>query len=212
MRIVSVNVGKAETIQVGQRRVTTGIRKLPVQGTVWISASAVGDDEVCNSEHHGGPDQAVYAYSNDDYMWWSEQLGRNIEPGSFGENLTVSGLPTDLYVGDRLLIGDVVLEATAPRIPCDTFAAHMQSQTFGVAFRRAERPGIYFRVMNEGEVTAGDKLVLVDNTERQVSILELYRFAYDLHPEASDLQRFLEAPLARRLRAKIKQKLLAINQ
>ncbi len=212
MRIVSVNVGRAETIQVGQQWVTTGIRKLPAKGTVWISESAVGGDQVCNERHHGGPDQAVYAYSSDDYSWWSEQLGYKVEPGSFGDNLTIAGLPADLYVGDRLLIGDVVLEATAPRIPCDTFAAHMRNKKFGMAFRRAERPGVYFRVMNAGEVAAGDQLVLVDNPERHVSILELFRFAYDLQPEAGDLQRFLGAPLAERMRAKIENKLSAIDQ
>jgi len=188
----------------------TGIKKRPVNGAVWIGHNAVGNDTVCDTEHHGGPDQAVYAYSSDDYDWWSEQLGHEIKPGTFGDNLTIDGLVSELHVGDRLLIGDVVLEATAPRIPCNTLAAQMQDRSFGMTFRRAERPGSYFRVMNEGQVTVGDRVELIDNPEPKASIVELFRFVYDLNPDASDLRRFLEAPVADRMRAKIEKKLSAV--
>jgi len=207
MSVVSVNVGKVEQLTVRGSQTMTGINKRPARGTVWISYGAVGSDVICDLEHHGGLDQAVYAYSRDDYDWWSEQLGREIKPGTFGENLTIDGLATELFVGDRLLIGDVVLEATAPRIPCNTLAAQMQDKTFGMAFRRAERPGSYFRVMNEGEVVIGDRVELIDNPERKVSIIDLFRFAYSSNPDASDLQRYLEAPVAERMRAKIEKKL-----
>ena len=207
MRIVSVNLGKAEDLTLGGVTTTTGICKRPTTGSVWISEHAVGDDTICDREHHGGPDQAVYVYSYDDYRWWDEHLGREIKAGTFGENLTLSGMPSEIFIGDRLLIGDVVLEATSPRIPCATLSARMQDPGFGLKFRRAERPGTYFRVMNEGGVRVGDPVVLVDNPGRQVSVVELFRFAFDLNPKSNDLKRFLETPVAARMRSKIEKKL-----
>ena len=207
MRVRSVNVGREESIDHGNRTFVTGIRKRPVSGPVKVSYDAVAADVICDKEHHGGKDQAAYAYSTEDYDWWSEQLGRSLEPGTFGENLTIDGLPTDLYVGDRLLIGDVLLEATCPRIPCSTFAAQMQDSGFGMAFRRAERPGIYFRVLNEGEITAGDGVTLIENPAPIVSMIRLFRSYYETSPDLAELETFLEAPLAVRTRAKIEQKI-----
>lgn len=207
MRVASVNLGRQESIAHGKRRIETGIRKRAVDGPVEIGIDNVAGDTICNLGSHGGVDQAVYVYSSDDYAWWSEQLGRELEPGTFGENLTIDGLPSNLNVGDRLLIGDVLLEATAPRIPCRTLAAQMQDQAFGLAFRRAERPGIYFRVLNEGKVAAGDGVTFVENPAPVVAILDLYRFAFDVNPNQADMERYLEAPLAERMRAKIEAKL-----
>lgn len=212
MRVTSINVGREEAIEHGRRTFVTGIRKRPAADTIYVGAESVAGDTISDKEHHGGADQAVYAYSADDYAWWSAQLGREIAPGTFGENLTIEGLPSDMNVGDRLLIGDVLLEATAPRIPCNTLAAQMQDSGFGMAFRRAERPGIYFRVLNEGEVAAGDAVTFIENPAPVVSILELYRLAYDLSPDPTALERYLEAPLATRMRASIEEKLAAARR
>jgi MOSC domain-containing protein YiiM len=212
MRVSSVNVGREETIDHGNRQFTTGIRKRPVDGAVYIGSDSVAGDTISDKKHHGGVDQVVYAYSADDYEWWSEQLGREVPPGTFGENLTIEGLPTDMNIGDRLLIGDVLLEATAPRIPCSTLAAQMQDSGFGMAFRKAERPGIYFRVLNEGEVSAGDAVTYIENPAPVVSILALYRLAYDLRPDPDALERYLEAPLAERMRVTIEEKLSAVRR
>ncbi len=212
MRVTSVNVGREETIDHGNRRFKTGIRKRPVEGPVFIGSDTVAGDTISDKKHHGGVDQVVYAYSMDDYEWWSAQLGRELAPGTFGDNLTVEGLPSDMNVGDRLLIGDVLLEATAPRIPCSTLAAQMQDSGFGMAFRKAERPGIYFRVLNEGQVSAGDAVTYIENPAPVVSILELYCLAYELRPDSAAMERFLEAPLAKRVRASIEQKLAAARR
>ena len=207
MRVTSVNVGREESIDHGNRRFTTGIRKRPVDGPVFIGTDAVAGDTISDKKHHGGADQVVYAYSQDDYDWWSTELDRELAPGTFGDNLTIEGLPSDMNVGDRLLIGDVLLEATAPRIPCSTLAAQMQDSAFGMAFRKAERPGIYFRVLNEGELSAGDAVTYIDNPTPVVSILQLYRLAFELSPDPAALENYLEAPLAERVRASIKEKL-----
>lgn len=208
IHLESINVGEAETISHGDKSHTSGICKKPVSGPVYLGDRGVRGDVIVNLKHHGGSDQAVYAYSADDYDWWARETGRAHPPGLFGENLTLRGMPSDMNVGDRLLIGEVVLEATAPRIPCSTFAARMQNSEMGRAFRNAERPGVYFRVLNSGEVSAGDTATMVEIESSSVSMVELFRLYYALRHDPVTLQRYLEAPLARRFREKI-EKLLA---
>lgn len=210
MRLESVNIGQRETISHGGRSYVTGISKYPTDGPVAIATEGIGGDAIVATEHHGGADQAIYAYSADDYDWWAERTTREYFPGLFGENLTIRDMPSNMRVGDRLLIGEVVLEATAPRIPCSTFAARMQDSSFGRAFREAERPGVYFRVLNGGEVTAGDSVTFIENEESDVTILDLFHFYYAQQHDADALRRLLEAPLAERMRAKVESKLAAL--
>jgi MOSC domain-containing protein YiiM len=207
MQLESINVGNIEIVEHNDKSFATGICKTPVAATVYLGEAGVRGDTIVDLEHHGGPDQAVYAYSADDYDWWAKVTGREFTPGLFGENLTIRGFPSDMNVGDRLLMGELVLEATAPRIPCSTFAARMQDSGFGLAFRRAERPGIYFRVLNGGEVSAGDAVTYVASESGSVSILELFRFYYALNHDADTLLRYLDAPIASRFRSKIDSKL-----
>lgn len=212
MHLESINVGQVETISHKRKSFSTGICKHPVDGTACLEEAGVSGDSIVDQAHHGGPDQAVYAYSSEDYDWWSQEMGLDVTPGLFGENLTIRGLPTDMNVGDRLLIGEVVLEATAPRIPCSTFASRMLDPEFGIAFRKAERPGIYFRVLNGGEVSAGDTVTFVVNDSSDVSVLEIFRFYYSLKHDRETLLRFLESPLAIRFRAKVEAKLEGLEQ
>ena len=212
MQLESINVGNTETVTHNNKSFVTGICKTPVAATVYLGETGVRGDTVVDLEHHGGPDQAVYAYSADDYDWWARETGCSFMPGFFGENLTIRGFPSDMNVGDRLLIGEVVLEATAPRIPCSTFAARMQDSGFGLAFRRAERPGIYFRVLNGGEVSAGEAVTYVASESGGVSILELFRSYYALNHDAATLLQYLDAPIASRFRTKIENKLEAMQR
>lgn len=210
MRLVSVNRGQPEIVAFGDREISTGIGKRPVASPVAVRQSGLDGDAIVDTEHHGGKDQAIYAYGAADYAWWSQSLGRDLRYGTFGDNLTIDGLPGDLNTGDRLMIGDVILEATAPRIPCGTLAATMQDSNFGLRFRRAERPGFYFRVLNEGEISTGDSVVLVENPAESISMLEQFRLSYALRPSTSELERALAAPLAERMRSKFEQRLAAI--
>ena len=211
MQIVSVNVGVPESIQHRERTFVTGICKRPVEHEVRINVDNIEGDSICDEKHHGGRDQVVYAYSAEDYAWWNEKFDEPLVPGTFGENLTIAGLPTDLAVGDRLLIGEVVLEATAPRIPCSTLAARMADSNFGLVFRQARRPGIYFRVLNPGEVLSGDAVTFVEASGNgsdgsRVGILDLFDFAYDLTPDLGTIRRYLEAPVAERVRKTLEEK------
>jgi len=212
MHIESINVGQLETISHKNKSFTTGICKHPVRGAAFLDETGVRDDVIADTVHHGGADQAIYAYSLEDYDWWSKETGRPYPPGLFGENLTIRGLPSDMNIGDRLLIGEVVLEATAPRIPCSTFATRLEDSGFGLVFRKAERPGIYFRVLNSGEVSAGDAVIFVANESSAVSILDLFRFNYALRHDPDTLRSFLEAPVAGRFRKKIESKLETLER
>ncbi|MDJ0918331.1 MAG: MOSC domain-containing protein [Woeseiaceae bacterium] len=200
MRLTSINTGPIRAMQVGKQMVDSAIDKRPAAGAVSVTRDGLDGDEQADPRFHGGPDQAVYLYSVEDYAWWSEQLGRALSPGLFGENLTIEGLPGDLFIGDRLLIGRVVLEVTGPRQPCSKFAAVMEDEGFGQTFIAAERPGAYCRVLNEGHVEVGDTVSLVTGSD--VAVLDVFRLSYDGNPASDDLERVLSVPLAERLREK----------
>ena len=201
MRVLSVNVGREEPIAGAKSSGKTGIFKHPVNTPVSISANGLAGDEISDKENHGGVDQAVYLFGSPDYEWWSQELDRELEPGTFGENLVISGLESaGMCVGDRFLIGRVVLEVTAPRIPCVTLAVRMGEPAFLKRFRRAERPGLYCRVIRPGEVSAGDPVRLEPYTGVRVPVIEVFRAFFDPDPGETVLRRHLASPLALRAR------------
>jgi MOSC domain-containing protein YiiM len=124
---------------------------------------------------HGGEFQALYAYASEDYDWWSEELGRPLGPGTFGENLTVEGMDlTGALVGERWRVGTAVLEVSLPRIPCFKLAHKMEEPKFIKRFAQARRPGTYLRILEEGELGAGDEIELLDRPGHEISIGLLY--------------------------------------
>ena len=136
-----MNAGRAEPMKIGARTITTGIRKAPVERGHVGTLGLVGD-VVADREDHGGPDQAIYVYSSEDYAWWGEELGGAPEPGTFGENLTLSSFgPEPVRIGDRYRVGQTLLEVTAPRIPCSTFADANGRAELGAAVRRRAEAG-----------------------------------------------------------------------
>ena len=152
MQLLSVNVGAAEPIDAKSGQ--TGIFKRAATA-VEVGPLGLTSDTIVDVKHHGGPDQAVYAYTRDDYDWWEAVLKRPIENGTFGENLTLDRWPADVIcVGDRLRVGDVLLEVTSPRIPCVTLEARMGIKGFASEFLKAGRPGPYFRVIENGTLAA----------------------------------------------------------
>jgi MOSC domain-containing protein YiiM len=188
--LLSVNVGSVRTNpwkDVG----TTGIDKRPVQGPVAVSApgpkgtGAVGvaGDRVHDIKHHGGDDQAVYAYAREDLDEWAELLGRDLPGGVFGENLTTSGLDVSgALIGERWRIGrEVVLEVARPRIPCGTFEGWMREKGWIKRFTQRAVPGAYLRVIAPGEIQAGDQIVIEDRPGHDVTVALCFR-ALTLEP------------------------------
>jgi MOSC domain-containing protein YiiM len=199
MILVSVNVSGPKPLERAGKSGQTGILKESVTGQMKVNLLRLEHDTQVDSENHGGKDQAVYIYSSDDYAWWSEQLGTILEPGTFGENLTVSSLPEPLYIGDRFEIGSVILEVTAPRIPCSTLAARMNDLAFVKTFVKAARPGVYTRVIQEGTLQAGDEVNYMRGNY-DVTALEVFHMFYQKVQAIEDLERFLAAPIAERAR------------
>ena len=195
MQLVSVNIGKAQAVPVKSGQ--TGIYKLPSENPVRVTRGGLLGDTICDTENHGGVDQAVYVYGTPDYAWWSGTLGKELHPGTFGENLTMTELESStLQIGDRLQVGSVVLEVTAPRIPCVTLGVRMDDPTFVKRFRQAERPGVYCRVIEEGHVKVGDVVTLHAYEGETLSALEMFRDFFRPQLDEATIRRHLAAPIA----------------
>ncbi|MEF2279135.1 MOSC domain-containing protein [Deinococcus sp. YIM 134068] len=209
MRVLSVHVGQPTAAQVGPKSIVTGICKRPVPGRVRVTVEGLDGDHVMNRKYHGGPDQAVYVYTREDYGFWNSTLGVTLDPGIFGENLLVGGLESaGVRIGERFRVGPVLLEVTAPRIPCATLGARMEDPGFVKRFREARRPGFYTRVLEGGDVGEGDGVTREPGSEGGPTVAEVFdAWSAKTLPRA-ELERLLAAPLAIRFRQGL-EKLLA---
>ena len=212
MRIVQVNTGAARRLSGATFDGRTGIFKTAREGDVAVHALGLDGDAVIDTRHHGGPDQAVYLYRSEDYAWFSEQLGRPIAGGSFGDNLTVAGLSTPgLAIGPRLEGPSVTLEVTAPRIPCRTLAQRMDEAGFVKRFLLARRPGIYLRVLKEGVVAAGDTFTVTPPEGHRVDTLEVFD-AVQRRLDRGEIERLLAVPIDVRTRADLEKRLASLDR
>ncbi|ALV46403.1 molybdenum cofactor sulfurase [Arthrobacter alpinus] len=149
----------------------TAIDKRAVDGPVNLRRFGVFGDVQADSEHHGGPDQAVYAYSQEDADYWNVELGRPIPPGMFGENLRTHGVATtEAVIGTRWRIGKALLEVTSPRVPCATFGERMDEPQWVKRFTQAGRVGTYLRVLETGKAQAGDAVVVEHVPEHGITV------------------------------------------
>ncbi len=197
MKLLSVNVSLPKDIPYQGRTVQTAIFKEPVPGRVMVRRLNVdGDDQADRRVHGVGFDMAVYLYAIEHYAFWERELGREGLPhGQFGENFTVEGLSEDtVRVGDIFRVGGVLLQVTQPRIPCYKLALRMEEgPDFPARFQETGRMGFYCRVLQEGEVGAGDSIELVERDEGSVTIAEFIRvYLHESHEPAS-LERVLES-------------------
>ncbi len=173
-RVVSVNVGVPRLVEHRGRRAWTGIWKHPVAGRVAVRGVNLDGDEQADRRVHGGPDKAVYAYASEDYTWWAAELGRQLEPGTFGENLTLEGVDLGAArVGERWQVGSTVLEVAQPRTPCWKLGLRMGDDEFPARFLAAGRPGAYLRIVGEGEVGAADEVVSLHRPDDRPSLAEV---------------------------------------
>jgi MOSC domain-containing protein YiiM len=190
--VEAVNVGTPRPIERSNGTVeTSSIWKEPVSGRVAVRGVNIEGDDQADRSVHGGPDKAVYAYAGEDTDWWESELGRELGPGTFGENLTLRGVDvTGARVGERWRIGSAVLEVTSPRIPCWKLAKKMGDPRFIKQFAQARRPGAYLRIIEEGELAAGDEVEIVSRPTADVTV-GLFAEAYE--HDRSLLPRLLEA-------------------
>ena len=184
MRLLSVNIGRLRPNPWKPVKMT-GIDKRPVSEPVEVTApgpkgtGAVGlaGDQVCDVRHHGGPDQAVYAYAREDLDRWQAELGRPLHNGVFGENLTTSGLDVNgALIGEQWRVGpDVVLEVSCPRIPCGTFQGWLAQEGWIKQFTNAAIPGAYLRVITPGQVRAGDQVEIAHRPSHDVTVTMTFK-------------------------------------
>lgn len=171
-RIVSVNVGRPTTI--GMRRgrpVASAIVKAPVSGRVRAEGVNLVGDEQADRRVHGGPDKAVYAYAREDADWWAGELGAEVPDGAFGENLTTAGVDcTNAVIGERWRVGTTLLEVCQPRVPCFKLGLRFGDPGMLKRFAQASRPGAYLRIVEEGELGAGDAVEVVERPGHGVTI------------------------------------------
>lgn len=209
--ILSVNIGQPTWAEwVGEDR-ATGIDKRPVTGPVRLEPLGVVGDHVLNTRSHGGVDQAVYAYAAEDAAWWAESLGRPLNPGNVGENLTTTGIDLNTCViGERWTVGTALLEVSRPRIPCSVFAGFWGVPDLVRRFTERARPGTYLRVITPGSVQAGDRITVIHRPDHGVTIDVVFR-ALTLEPDL--LPRLLDAPeLPARLRDRAARRVAAATR
>ena len=171
-RVLSVNVGRPQPVGLQRgRTVKSAIGKAPVEGRVRVAGVNVEGDDQADRRVHGGPDKAVYAYAREDTAWWERELGRELGPGAFGENLTVEGVDVSgALIGERWRLGTVELEVCQPRFPCFKLGLRFGDPKMLKRFTRAERPGAYLRIVREGEIGAGDAIEVTDRPDHGVTI------------------------------------------
>jgi MOSC domain-containing protein YiiM len=169
--VESVNVGTPRSVQVGGHAVLTAIWKQPVSGRVPLRGVNLLGDEQADRTVHGGPDKAVYAYAREDIHWWEIELEHSVGAAPFGENLTVRGLPvSEAVIGEHWTVGSALLQVAQPRLPCFKLGIRMGDPRFLKRFAAAGRPGAYLRILREGDIAAGDEIVVHDRPGHAVTI------------------------------------------
>jgi MOSC domain-containing protein YiiM len=209
MHVLSINIGHAQPLDPHNPNRTSGIFKTPVVGPVHITATGVSGDVIVNTQNHGGVDQAVYVYGRPDYDAFEHELGYALPNGIFGENLTIADLESASYtIGDRLIIGEVVLEVTAPRTPCESLNARMGDNQFVKRFFAADRPGFYCRVITSGTIQSGATVAYQSYHRPGIRIVDAHRIMRPGHTHTTDtIRRFLAEPIHIRLRTYLESEL-----
>jgi MOSC domain-containing protein YiiM len=177
MKVLSVNVGQTRQVIWKGQEVVTGIFKSPVNGPVVIHRLNVAGDQQADLRVHGGVDKAVYAYPSEHYPYWQDQYpAKSIAYAMFGENLTTTGLvEEEVWIGDVFRVGEAVLQVSQPRIPCYKLGIRFDDASIVKAFLESRRSGIYFRVLEEGNVEAGSAISLVGQDSHGLSVADVVR-------------------------------------
>jgi MOSC domain-containing protein YiiM len=186
--LLSVNVGSPRNVEWRGRSIRTSIFKSPVAGRVRLSGVNVAGDDQADRSVHGGPDMAVYAYAGEDYAWWEEQLAAALGPGHFGDNLTTRGADVaGALIGERWRVGTARLEVASPRIPCYKLGMRMDDPAFIKRFAQALRPGAYLRIVDEGEVCAGDAVTVEYRPAHSITVAQCAEIYFAGRTRAAEL-------------------------
>lgn len=180
MKIISTNIGSEKTVQWKGQTITTGIFKFPVEDPIYLGSRGVKGDYINNLKVHGGPDKACYGYGENYYAYW-KSLYPDLEwtYGMFGENLTISNIDeAEIKIGDIYKVGEAIVQVSQPRQPCNKFAAKFGSTALIRQFIDFEHPGIYLRVIKEGNVQVGDEFLLDTRNQKALSIQQIFQLLF----------------------------------
>jgi len=193
MKLLSLNISPGKKVDFNGRTVGTGIFKEPVEGSVFATRLTLKGDRQVDLRYHGGEHKAIYAYPFEHYATWAKELGRDdLAPGQFGENFTTEGMfETNVHIGDRFRIGTAVVEVTQPREPCFKLGMKMGDPGFVKTFLQSERSGFYLRVVEEGDVRAGDKIEAVHRDPEAVSVQFIHHLRYQDSMNKAEIKRVL---------------------
>jgi MOSC domain-containing protein YiiM len=180
-KVLSVNVGLPREFEYNGHPARSAIWKSPVVGRVAARGVNLAGDDQADRHAHGGPDKAVYTYAVEDLRWWAKEIGRPLQYGELGENLTTEGIDVNgALVGERWAIGTTVLEVSEPRVPCWRLGVRMNDKLFIRRFTEALRPGPYLRILVEGDVGAGDEVRVIGRPDHGLTVRDVLRiYAFD---------------------------------
>ncbi len=165
----SVNVGRPREFEYNGRPAKSAIWKSPIDGRVQARGVNLDGDDQADRKAHGGFDKAIYAYAIEDMRWWEQELGRSLQYGEFGENLTTEGIAVnDALVGEHWEIGTAMLEVSEPRVPCWRLGVRMNDQRLVRRFTEALRPGTYLRIIGESNLSAGDQIRVIHRPDHNL--------------------------------------------
>ncbi|PKQ69566.1 sulfurase [Labilibaculum manganireducens] len=196
MKVVSTNIGKSVEINYHGQIEKTGMYKYAVDQAIFLGKEDVVKDAVIDRRYHGGADKACYWYSEKHYTFWKDKFPNlDWNYGMFGENLTISDLDEgDIKIGDVFQIGNARVQVTQPRQPCYKLNYRFDCNSMVRRFIDAGFPGVYIRVIEEGEVRQGDELILLERREESLSIREVYNLLYESSKDRLKLEKALSDP------------------
>lgn len=215
MELLSINVGPVREHLMDGKLVRSGIIKRPVVGPVMMREHGLDGDGIGNKKNHGGPDQAVYAYAAEHYDAWARELVRDdLTYGMMGENLTVRGwMEESVCIGDTFRVGEAVVRVTCQRNPCYKLDWLIGDKGFSKKFTDTRRFGSYLRVIEPGEVRAGDTVELVEKSPSGLGLIELAELFLFRPKDVDGMRRALKVDgLGERVRAKFEQRIAAVGE
>lgn len=190
MKVQSLNLGEKKTVSWRGKPVETGIFKFPVEGLLTLESTDVAGDVVVDRRYHGGIDKACYLYSANHYPFWEELFpDLDFSPGMFGENITVEGLDeSKIQIGDIYRMGSALVQVSQPRQPCFKLGIRFNSQTVLKHFINSPYPGVYVRVLENGQVNTNDDVQLVERLHNSIGLLEVWNLLYNPNPDMELLE------------------------
>jgi MOSC domain-containing protein YiiM len=191
-RLVSLNVGKPRPLIYRDKHVPSAIRKSPVRGPLRLGSTGLEGDGQADLENHGGPEKAVCVYPLEHYPYWAERLVREMKPGAFGENFSTEGLSeSEVCVGDVYRVGGTVVQVSQPRQPCFKLATRHGVKELALWVQETGLTGFYFRVLEEGEVRAGDGIFLIERPAPGATLAEANRVMHRDKRDLAGIERLL---------------------